>query len=251
MLLRILALVLTLALTGTACLAQQSGQAPATPDAPSASQENEQAHIANPIQGGAQLVNLLAKRSLVFPDLATSTGPLTSGDKFKLFVNNSVSFSSFFAAATSAGFNQAYNSPAGYGQGAEGYGKRYGAAMARNASAEFFGTWMLASALHEDPRFFVRRNISFGESVKYSIHRVFITRSDSGEQVVNVGGLVGPLAAEGLANVYFPDEYRTVGNTFSRYGYDLMWKAGANLLRQYWPSINRRLKLLPVETAAP
>jgi hypothetical protein len=202
--------------------------------------------MGNPIQGSASFVRILAKKSIVFPDLATNTGPLSPQEKFKLFVNNSISLSTIVSAAGGAGMNQALNTPAGFGQGGEGYAKRFGSSMARNASSQFVGTFLLASALHEDPRFFVRE-LNFGDSVKYSIRRVFLTRSDSGERVFNWSGLLGPLAAEGLANVYFPDNYRTAQNTFSRYGYDIGWIAAGNLLKQYWPSISRKLKLLPQE----
>jgi hypothetical protein len=95
---------------------------------------------------------------------------------------------------------------------------------------------VVASALHQDPRFFVRSDLGFGGSVKYAIRRVFVTQSDSGRQVFNSSGLLGVMGAEGLANVYFPDTYRTAGNTFSRFGYDLMGNAAGNLLRQYWPT---------------
>jgi len=214
------------------------------PDAPSASaQQQAQADASKPSdksQSGG-----LSGSSLLFPNIATQSGSLTPGQKFELFALNSISLSAFIGSAASAGINQALDSPDGYGQGGEGYGKRFGAAMARNASSQFFGTFLLASALREDPRFFVRDDLNFGGSIKYSIQRVFITRSDSGNDVVNWSGLIAPLMSEGLANVYYPDNYRTVGNTFSRYGYDLAWIAGANLLRQYWPKINKKLKLAP------
>ena len=60
---------------------------------------------------------------------------------------------------------------------------------------------------------------------------------------------MGMMAAEGLANVYYPDNYRTAGNTFSRVGYDMLGNATGNLLRQYWPHLNRKLKLMPQQTA--
>jgi hypothetical protein len=41
--------------------------------------------------------------------------------------------------------------------------------------------------------------------------------------------------AEGLANVYYPDRNRTVGDTLFRYGLDLASRAGGNMLREYWP----------------
>jgi len=81
--------------------------------------------------------------------------------------------------------------------------------------------------------------------VEYSAKRVVFTRSDSGEKEINYSGLIGPLMGEGLANAYYPDENRTVGSTFTRYATDLGWKFGGNLLRQYWPSINRKLRLVP------
>jgi len=96
------------------------------------------------------------RKSLFFPDIATSEERLSTGDKFKLFVDNSASLSALVGAAFSAGIGQATTYPHGYREGAEGYGKRFGAEMARNASSEFFGTFMLASMLREDPRFFPR-----------------------------------------------------------------------------------------------
>ncbi len=237
-----LAIVLSL-LCFTSAAQQGQGGSP-LPDAPSASAQPQAKADTSKASDKSQ-PGVLSGSSLFFPNIATKSGPLTPGQKFELFALNSISLSAWIGSAAGAGINQALDSPDGYGQGAEGYGKRFGAAMARNASSQFFGTFLLASALHQDPRFFVRDNLNFGESIKYSIKRVFITQSDSGNQVVNWSGLMGPLMAEGLANVYYPDNYRTVGNTFSRYGYDLGLMAGTNLLRQYWPKINRRLKILP------
>lgn len=237
---------LTLSVLCQFSVAQQQSQSGGTPDAPSASQQQQgKTQGNNAMQMSAGFVSLLAKKSIVFPDLATNIGPLSPPEKFKLAVNNSVSLSAFVASGMSAGINQAYDTPAGYGSGAEGFWKRYGAAMARRSSSQIFGTFLLASALHQDPRFFVRNDLNLGGSIKYSIRRVFITRSDSGDRVFNWSGLLGMLTAEGLANVYYPDTYQSAGNTFSRFGYDMLGNAGGNLLRQYWPRINRKLKLVP------
>jgi hypothetical protein len=63
--------------------------------------------------------------------------------------------------------------------------------------------------------------------------------------MVSYSDLLGPLAGEALANTYYPEGARGVGSTFTRYAYDLGWKFAGNLLRQYWPQINRGLRLLP------
>ncbi len=198
-------------------------------------------------------VQLLSRKSVVFPDLATDKGPLNPWGKFKLAANNSVSVSTIGAALLGAAYGQAIDSPSGYGQGGSGYGKRFGSGMARAASDNMFGTFAIASMLHEDPRFYVKNGLSFKQAVKYSAARVLYTRSDSGDRVINFAGLLGPLAGEGLANTYWPPQNQGVGSTFARYAADIGWRFGGNLLRQYWPEINRTLRLEePVpESAAP
>jgi hypothetical protein len=191
---------------------------------------------------GKRFYNLLDKKSLVFPDIAASTEPLSAGQKFKLFVDNSISVHTIAWAALGSAVSQAADSPTGFGQGWDAYGKRFGSSMAREASGEFFGTFALASALHEDPRFFPEVNPSFGQSVKYSVQRLFVTRNDAGRDVANVSGLLGPALGEGLANAYWPERNRTVGDTFLRYGIDLASRAGGNLLREYWPVFYGKLR---------
>lgn len=208
---------------------QPTGQAP--PDAPSSTRRS-------PV-GVVETVN---RKSLFFPDLATSENRLSPGDKFKLFVNNSASLSTLFGSAVAAGIGQLEYSPHGYRQGAEGYGKRFGASMARNASSEFFGTFILASALHQDPRFFPQANPTFGGSVKYAVRRVFVTRNDDGDDVANWSGLLGPAMGEGLANAYWPEGERTAGDTLQRYGIDIATRAGFNFLRNYWPVMFKKLR---------
>jgi len=187
------------------------------------------------------LYNLLEKKSIVFPDIASSTEPLSAGRKFELFVDNSVSVHTLSWAALGSAVGQADDSPTGFGQESGGYWKRVGSSMARQASSNFFGTFVLASALHQDPRFYPEVKPGLGHAAKYSVERVFVTRSDDGHDVVNWSGLAGPLLAEGLANVYWPDRNRSVGDTFLRFGLDLATRAGGNMFREYWPVFYRKL----------
>lgn len=230
----------------------QQAQGEPVPDAPSPAQQTAATtQPVNPLQSSVSIFLELQKRSIIFPDLATTSGPLSTWGKFKLAANNSVSVPTVGSALIGAGFGQAIDSPAGYHQGMEGYGKRFGANMARSASDQFFGTFILASALHEDPRFYVKKDLNFKQSVEYAAIRVLYTRSDSGERVVNYSGLLGPLAGETLANTYYPEGNRGVGSTLIRYASDLGWRFGGHLLRQYWPTINKRLQLAPEPGPAP
>jgi hypothetical protein len=218
--------------------AQQAASSQDQPDAPSATRSAQ----TTPRKSSIGFFSTLNRKSIVFPDIATTEGPLSTGGKFKLFVDNSASLSSLAGSAVSAGIGQAEDYPEGYGQGGEGYGKRFGAAMARTASSNFFGTFLLASMLHQDPRFFPQKDPTFGGSVKYALTRVVITRNDDGNDAANWSGLLGPLMAEGLANAYWPEEDRTAGQTLRRYGVDLATTAGFNIFRNYWPVLIGKMR---------
>jgi hypothetical protein len=235
-----------------AVLASLAGQAPAlaqTADAnsaPSASSANSQTSV--PATGQKQQAGeakVVTKPSFFFPDLAHSSQPLTSGEKFKLAIVNSVSPPAFLGSAFGAGIGQAADTPAGYGQGAEGYGKRFGASMATGASTNLIGTFFLSSVMHDDPRYFVMGDGSLGQSIKYALRRVVIVRKDDGGEAFNWPGVMAPLAAAGLANTYMPDAQRTVSYTFESYGWAMAASAGVNILKEYWPTITRKV-LVPM-----
>ena len=228
------ALAVILFSTATVVMAQSSRSEPAPPDAPSAT--------SSPKGSQPGFFVTLNRRSVFFPDIAATQGPLSTRDKFKLFAHDSISLGILTESALSAAIAQANDSPEGYGQGGEAYAKRFGASMARRASTEFFGTFILASILHEDPRFFPQENPTLVGSMKYAAQRLFVTRNDSGRDVTNWSGLLSPLMAEGLANSYYPEHDRTAGETCKRYGYDLATRAGANMLRNYWPVFFKRLR---------
>ena len=188
---------------------------------------------------------VLPQRSFFFPDFAHGGQPLTPGDKFRLAATNSVSPATFLGSSFAAGVSQAVNSPAGWGQGADAYGQRFGASMASRASTNLLGNFALCSALHDDPRFFVMGDGSLKQSIKYAVRRVVIIRKDNGDEAFNWPGVLAPLGAAGIANTYLPDAQRTVGYTFESYGWSLAGSAGVNLLKEYWPTITRKV-LVPL-----
>src|SRR5260370_36297724 len=115
--------------------AQQGPKLPDLPDAPVAKQESTPPKRQNHFN---TTIEVLERRSIFFPDIATSKGPLSSKQKFELFADESISPSRFLSSAAGAGIGQAQNSLPGYGQGMGGYGERFGSSMATAASTNFF-----------------------------------------------------------------------------------------------------------------
>ena len=186
---------------------------------------------------------VLSKSSIFFPDLATNRSPLTTGGKFRLFAANSIAPATIVGSAFGAGISQASDSHEAYGQGAEGYGKRFGALMATGTASKFFGGFLIASATHTDPRYFVSGEGRFKQRLGHAVSRVFVAPKDSGGYGFNWGGVFGPLCAETLANTYLPVKDQTGARTMSRYGTDMATTAGLNLLKEFWPDIFKRLGL--------
>ncbi|MGA9527965.1 MAG: hypothetical protein WBS24_07615 [Terriglobales bacterium] len=231
---------------------RQSGQ---TPPPDQSKPEPPIAAVATQAENAAiksvQVFNLLEKKSVVFPDIASTTAALGTGAKFQLFVDNSISVHSIAWSALGSLIGQADDSPTGYGVSGSGYAKRFGSSLARESSGEFFGTFVIASALHQDPRFFPEYNPTLKHAMKYSLNRLFVTRNDAGQKVANTPGLLGPLLGESLANVYWPDRNRTVGDTLFRYGLDLASRAAGNMFREYWPVVAAKMRHEPPKAGAP
>jgi hypothetical protein len=212
------------------------------PDSPQPKQES------TPQSGGTNrsFVGYVTSRSIVFPDIATNPRPLSPGGKFKIFVNQAISPAYVLGSGVSAAFNQANNSPSSTGQGWEAYGTRVGYSMGRASSTSFFGTFVFASILRQDPRFFPESHPGFFRAIKYSAERIVVTRNDKGNDVFNSSGLLGPLAAEALSNSYLPRSEQTGARTMERYGSDLAWRFAANIFKEYWPTIFRDMHLQKV-----
>lgn len=241
--------VLLAALTlsaGQAGMAQQNPDPATLPDAPApkhSPQDPSQQQQKNMWQNS---MGLVARKSFFYPDLATTPGPLSSLQKFELFLTKSISPPQILSSAASSGISEARGTLAGYGQGGEGFGKRFGSSMASGASSQFFGTFLLPSLLHEDPRYFVKVNGGFKARAAYAFRRAVVIRTDAGGETFNWPGTLGPLAAEGLANTYLPDSERTVGKTFERFGLRIGFGAANNLVKEYWPTIFKRLRIAKV-----
>ena len=235
----------------SAALAQApAGAGTGTTSAPDSPQPKAPGSSNPAMDTTTRFIGYMTNRSFVFPDIAHSEGPMSTGEKFRLFVNQSISPPYIIVAGVSAAYNQARNSPEAYGQGWNAYGQRYGEAIERAASNSFFGNFLFASMLHQDPRFYPQNRPSFWGSVKYSAQRVFVTRTDSGRDTFNSSGILGTAAAEGLANAYLPASEQTAGKNLERVGTDLAWRFAGNMFKNYWPTMFHdlglnRLKVIP------
>jgi hypothetical protein len=242
--LRLIGLLVAFAATAAA---QQAPKPRELPDAPAAKQENVPQKRQNPFN---TTIEVLGRRSIFFPSIATSKGALSNRQKFELFADESVAPSRFLSSAFGAGIGQAQNSLEGYGQELGGYGKRFGSSMATAAANNFFGTFLISSVLHRDPRYFVTLHGGAGHRIGYALSRIVVARTDEGKDAANWAGMLGPLLAESVANSYLPVKEQTAGRTFQRYGIRIGLNTASNALREYWPTIFRSLRISKIAPGA-
>jgi hypothetical protein len=167
--------------------------------------------------------------------------PLTVKQKFGLFAKET--FDPFTAVSSAAGaaLSQIDNDNPKYGHGAGPYAQRFGAALADVTTQNFFSDALLASLLHEDPRYF-RRGAEFGvwHRVGYALSRVVVTRTDSGARSFNFSGILGTGMGIGLSNAYYPQSSVSGEEVATRFGTSLMATALGNLLPEFWPDIHEK-----------
>ena len=163
------------------------------------------------------------------PDAA----PLTSKQKFKLAWKDAVDPVTFGITAAAAGLEQASDQYGGYGQGAEGYGKRYGAAYADLATSTFIGGAILPSLLKQDPRYFYRGTGTTRARLLYAIANAVICKGDNKRWQANYSSILGNFASAGISNLYYPAKDTGVGLTFENALIDTGAAAAANVLQEF------------------
>jgi hypothetical protein len=168
--------------------------------------------------------------------------PLTPRGKFRLFYRSALDPMEFVLTGMEAGIDQAENAFPDYGQGASGYGKRFGAAFTDQLSSNLFTNFVYPSLLKEDPRYFRMREGSFKRRLGYALSQVVITHKDSGGRTFNWSNTLGALSSGGLSNAYYPAADRGFELTMSRAGISLLYSSLGGLGNEFWPDVARKLR---------
>ena len=130
--------------------------------------------------------------------------PLTSRQKFGMAWKTSIDPVTFVMTGIFAGVEQEENTFSGYGQGTEGYARRYGSAYATGFISTMLGGAVLPAWWKQDPRYFYKGTGSTRSRTLYAIANAVICKGDNGKWQPNYSGIVGGLAAGGIANLYYP-----------------------------------------------
>lgn len=165
--------------------------------------------------------------------------PLSPGQKFQLFFKSATDPWPFLLAGAVSGIGQADDSYPEWGQGAQGYAKRYGAAYSDAFIGNFFGNAVLPSLLREDPRYFQKGTGSHIGRVLWAASSTFWCKCDNGHWGPNYANVGGNLIGAAIARAYYPASDRTVSDTISD-GITVSVEGivGAEVI-EFWPDMVR------------
>ena len=164
-------------------------------------------------------------------------------DKFLLFVQDTFDPVTFLSVGFNAGLDQAQNSDPSFGQGTAGYGKRFGANLAGQASGEFFKDFAYPTLFSEDPRYYRLEHAGGGKRLLHGLGHVFVAHREDGTHTFNASEWLGTASAVALGNTCHPGNQRGFAPAARRVGYSLLQDMGFDVLREFWPEIAHKLRL--------
>lgn len=233
-----LAIVLSLEVQAQQPASQQEPTAPPSPPAPGVKVVPTQpGQVGQPGQPDKRIFGVLPN----YRTARTSTEyvPLTNRQKLYIGFKDSTDYPIFFLAGAFAGLNQLTDNNPSFGQGMEGYSKRYAAALADQAIGNMLAESFMPVLLHEDPRYFQLGSGPKKHRFVYALSRVAVTKTDSGGSRFNFSEFGGNAIATGLSNFYYRDN-RNVSDNLQKLATQIGTDAFSNVLKEFWPDVKRR-----------
>ena len=166
---------------------------------------------------------------------------LTAGQKMTIAAKDSFDYPVYPTAGLFAVLYQLENQNPSFGQGMEGYAKRfataYGDQMIGNVMTE--GLW--PSVLHQDPRYFRRAEGSKKSRLVYAVEQIVVCKNDQGKRVFNLSEWGGNAMSTAISNAYYPDT-RDWNDNLQKWLIAVATDTFSNVLKEFWPDVKHYFK---------
>ena len=162
---------------------------------------------------------------------------LTFGERVHIYGRSVFNPETIIGPAISSGINQWRNQPPGFGQGAEGYGDRFGSAIGRTVISKTI-TFGFAAIDGEDPRYFPLKNGSGWVRTRHAFVSAFVSSTASGRHIPAFSHFAGVYSAAFISNAWYPDNQATAAFAARRGSISMGVSIGLNLLREFVPHFN-------------
>jgi hypothetical protein len=177
--------------------------------------------------------------AIVAEPVRASYAPLTGKERWNLYLRDAFwGPGVFFRAAGPALGAQLNNEPAEWGQGMEGYSKRFANRFGRFALRETYEATG-AALLHHEVRYIRSNRSGFLPRAAHALTANFVTYDRSGRRTPHVARVGSVVAAEFTGNLWMPAGYRDTSTAMRGVGVQLGTSSAFNLIREFAPELKR------------
>jgi len=121
-----------------------------------------------------------------------------------------------------------------------GYGKRYGNILGQY-SIQRTVTFGLASALHEDNRYFNSGKQGVWKRTGYALSSGVLARKDDGSRHVSISQLGGVAAGAFLSRLWQPPSQSAASNGAISFGITMASNIGFSVVKEFLPDLGRKI----------
>jgi hypothetical protein len=130
-----------------------------------------------------------------------------------------------------------------YGPGFTGWGKSVGVSYTQDITAEFFGTFLIPSVMHQDPRYHRLPSARLRRRIAHAAYQVLWTQSDDGKGMLNYADIAGFAIDDQIGNLYIPGRETRASATAERYASALALAPVDNFITEFLPDVARKIHL--------
>ena len=158
--------------------------------------------------------------------------PMTQKERFQNYFNTTFSATAILSSAASAGLSQLNDHPTEWGQGAQGYARRFDNAYAKTIINQTM-VLGISSALHEDNRYIRSGQGGFGPRLKYAVASSFLARRDDGTRRVSISRIGGTVGTAFISRIWQPPSTGSVGDATFGISISMGTQVAFNVAREF------------------
>jgi hypothetical protein len=167
--------------------------------------------------------------------------PMTPKEKGWLAARNLLDPFNLAIIGLTSGISVAADSHSPYGPGWPGFGRNVGVSFTEDMTAEFFGTFLIPSIVHQDPHYHRMPHARYPRRIIHAIAQVAWTQGDDGKGMLNYANFVGLAIDDEIANLYVPGRQTNSSATAQRYAIGLATSPIDNFLIEFLPDVAKRI----------
>lgn len=168
----------------------------------------------------------------------------TARDNLKLAVRHLIDPFNLGTIVVDAAIGISLDSHSAYGPGIEGVAKYSGVSLTEDMTGEFFGTFLIPSLVHQDPRYHRVPYLSIKRRLLHAVTGIVWTQSYTGKPMPNYGNVVGSIATAIISNTFVPGPNRQgFSSTAQRLALAFAISPTGNLIAEFFPDVANRINL--------